>query len=69
MTIAETKPLTKHLTDRDLHYYAAVGLNIELNGMSLADAEVMKANIIKNAKRRKNREKIVMIPFYGRDNK
>ena len=37
MTIAEVKPLVRLLTLKQLREYAAIGLNIEMNGMRQED--------------------------------
>lgn len=54
MTVAHTKTLVRHLTLKQMREFAAIGLNVELNGMCLEDQAVFEAKLKAASKRRDN---------------
>jgi hypothetical protein len=52
MTTAHTKTLVRYLSLKQMRDYAAIGLNIELNGMCPEDAAEFERDLIAAGKRR-----------------
>lgn len=63
MTVAHTKTLVRYLTLKQMREFAAIGLNVELNGMSLEDQAVFEAKLKSAAaKRNKSHKRDTVVP-------